>query len=68
MIQELKIYVDKDTKAFDSVLQALKLPKTTREEKVLRNEKIQAGYKIALELLSHCPSLFESFAMRKDFC
>lgn len=38
-----------DTKSFDSVLQAYKLPKETDEEKAYRKKMIADGYVIATE-------------------
>ncbi|NLY46364.1 MAG: cyclodeaminase/cyclohydrolase family protein [Tissierella sp.] len=42
--------VDEDSKAFDDVLVAFKMPKDTEEEKTARTSAIQAGYKHALEV------------------
>jgi formiminotetrahydrofolate cyclodeaminase len=39
--------VDEDTRAFDSVLEALRLPKDTGEQKAERSRLIQAGYQQA---------------------
>ncbi len=39
--------VDEDTRAFDSVLEALRLPKDTEEQKAERSRLIQAGYQQA---------------------
>ena len=49
-IELLKKYVDEDASSFGGVLDALKLPKETEEEKKIRSEKIQDGYKYALEV------------------
>ena len=40
--------VDRDTKAFDDVMAAFKLPKTTDEEKKSRSEAIQRSYREAV--------------------
>lgn len=68
-IEELKLMVEADAKSFDAVLEAMKLPKETPEEKKIRNEKMQEGYKTALEvplktceLIIDCMKLQESFA------
>jgi glutamate formiminotransferase/formiminotetrahydrofolate cyclodeaminase len=39
--------VDEDTRAFDSVLEALRLPKDTEEQKAERSRLIQSGYQQA---------------------
>lgn len=46
--------VDEDSKAFDGVLDAFKMPKETDEEKSLRTRAIQEGYKHALEVPLRC--------------
>ncbi len=50
--------IDDDTSAFDEVIKAMRMPKDTEEEKILRNEKMQKGYKIAtlvpLETVEYC--------------
>lgn len=46
--------VDEDSKAFDSVLIAFKMPKETEEDKRLRTSAIQEGYKHALEVPLKC--------------
>lgn len=53
-IQVLNGIVDEDTKAFDKVMEAFKLPKETEEEKAKRAEAIQEGYKVALEVPLRC--------------
>lgn len=53
-IQRLNNFVDEDTKAFDDVMKAFKMPKETDEEKQKRSDAIQAGYKKALELPLDC--------------
>lgn len=42
--------VDEDTTAFDSVLEAFRMPKDTDEEKAERSKAIQAGYREAIEV------------------
>ncbi|MCK9443782.1 MAG: cyclodeaminase/cyclohydrolase family protein [Tissierellaceae bacterium] len=50
LMEDLTGIVDEDTKAFDKVMVAFKLPKETEEEKKIRSNAIQEGYKIALEV------------------
>lgn len=50
LVEVLNSIVDEDTKAFDKVMDAFKLPKASDDEKAKRSEAIQAGYKIALEV------------------
>lgn len=54
LVEELSSIVDEDTKAFDRVMEAFKLPKETDEEKAARTKAIQEGYKIALEVPLRC--------------
>jgi len=42
--------MDKDTEEFMVLMEAFKLPKNTEEEKKVRNEKIEEGYKRALDI------------------
>ena len=53
-INKLNSIVDEDTRAFDKVMEALKLPKETEEEKAIRSNAIQEGYKVALEVPLRC--------------
>lgn len=53
-IDRLNYFVDEDTKAFDDVMQAFKMPKETDQDKEKRTAAIQAGYKKALELPLEC--------------
>lgn len=53
-IERLNSIVDEDTKAFDKVMEALKLPKDTDEQKKIRSNAIQEGYKVALEIPLRC--------------
>lgn len=50
IIEKLKPMVDEDSKSFDAVLDAFKLPKETDEEKAARSAAIQAGYIHALKV------------------
>lgn len=47
---ELLVEMQNDTTAFDSVMQAYKMPKETEEEKMVRMDAIQEGYKKAMEI------------------
>lgn len=53
-IDKLNHIVDEDTKAFDGVMEAFKLPRETEEDKEKRSAAIQAGYKKALEVPLKC--------------
>ena len=46
--------VDEDSKAFDGVMDAFKMPKNSEEEKAARTKAIQEGYKHALEVPLRC--------------
>lgn len=54
LIEALNGIVDEDTKAFDGVMQAFKLPKESDKEKEARSKAIQEGYKVALEVPLRC--------------
>ena len=54
LTEELSAIVDEDTKAFDKVMVAFKMPKETDEEKAERSEAIQDGYRVALEVPLRC--------------
>lgn len=54
LVEDLSGIVDEDTKAFDKVMVAFKLPKETEEEKAARSEAIQDGYKVAIEVPLRC--------------
>ncbi|WP_353097209.1 cyclodeaminase/cyclohydrolase family protein [Tissierella praeacuta] len=54
LFENLADDVDKDTNAFDKVMEAFKMPKDTDEEKKVRSQAIQEGYKIALEVPLKC--------------
>ncbi|MGO1469689.1 MAG: cyclodeaminase/cyclohydrolase family protein [Tissierella sp.] len=49
-IEKLNNFVDEDTKAFDDVMKAFKMPKESEIERQKRTKAIQDGYKKALEL------------------
>ncbi len=67
-IEKLNHIVHEDTKAFDGVMQALKLPKDTEEEKARRSEAIQEGYKVALEVPLRCAEeCFKVLKLQKVF-
>lgn len=67
-IEKLNHIVDEDTKAFDGVMQAFKLPKGTEEEKARRSEAIQAGYKVALEVpLKAAEECFKVLQLQRIF-
>lgn len=53
-IERLNHFVDEDTKAFDDVMKAFGMPKVTDEDKKVRTQAIQTGYKKALELPLEC--------------
>ncbi len=42
--------VDKDTKAFDEYMEAMRMPKETTEEQLIREQKMQDGLKKAVEV------------------
>ncbi|XP_064383158.1 formimidoyltransferase-cyclodeaminase-like isoform X2 [Halichondria panicea] len=48
--QQLIPLIDKDTQAFSSYMEALKLPKTTKEEIAKRKQAMQDGLKDAIEV------------------
>jgi len=54
LFEDLANDVDKDTNAFDKVMEAFKMPKDTDEEKRSRSQAIQEGYKVALEVPLKC--------------
>ena len=54
LFEDLANDVDKDTNAFDKVMEAFKMSKETDEEKKARSHTIQEGYKIALEVPLKC--------------
>jgi formiminotetrahydrofolate cyclodeaminase len=58
---ELSELVDRDTNAFDQVMAAYRLPKTTKQERSLRNKAIQKAFRTATEVplavAKHCCTL-----------
>ncbi len=67
-VEKLNHIVDEDTKAFDEVMAAFKLPKETDEEKKIRSKAIQEGYKKALEVPLRCAEeCFHVLEMQKVF-
>lgn len=54
LVEDLSNIVDEDTKAFDKVMDAFKMPKETDEQKQARSRAVQEGYKIALEVPLRC--------------
>lgn len=48
--KQLLHLVDEDTRAFNMILEAFKLPKSTEEEKAIRKEAVQAATKFAIEI------------------
>ena len=68
LIDELKKMVDADAKSFDGVLEAYKLPKETDEEKAFRKQKIQEGYKVAMDVpLKTCELILECMRNQESF-
>jgi len=45
--KKLTVLIDKDTRAFNDVMKAFKMPKETEEQKNKRSNAIQDGYKVA---------------------
>jgi formiminotetrahydrofolate cyclodeaminase len=67
-LEKLNHIVDEDTKAFDGVMEAFKLPKDTEEEKKKRTAAIQEGYKVALEVPLRCAEeCFRVLELQKVF-
>lgn len=48
LIHELTECITKDMTSYDSVMEALKLPKESEQEKKLRSERLQEAYKFAI--------------------
>lgn len=46
--------VDEDSKAFNGVIQAFKMPKSSEDERKIRTKAIQEGYKHALDVPLRC--------------
>ncbi len=66
ILADLTALVDRDTEAFNQVMAAFHMPKTTSEEKIVRNIAIQNAYRIAtevpLEVAAACCSVLELIA------
>lgn len=60
---QLLTAVDEDTRAFNGVMDALRMPKDTQDQKTARSEAIQSGYKRATEVpmqtARHCRAALE---------
>lgn len=60
---QLMALIDEDTKAFDSVIEAFQMPKTTEKEQQKRRQAIQEGYKraatVPLATARYCDQLWE---------
>ena len=50
--------VDEDTQAFNGVMDALRMPKDTPNQKAARNEALQSGYKHATEVPMSIPTRY----------
>lgn len=48
--ERLAFLMEEDGRSFDGVLEAFRLPKEKEEEILFRNEKIQEGYRYAIEI------------------
>lgn len=49
-MKKLIQFIDEDTNAFNDYIKALRLPKSTEEERKIRNEKVQEGLKKAVNV------------------
>lgn len=56
-IAELEKLVDEDTRAFNSVLEAMKLPKSNEEEINIRKKEMEKGYLKAISVPEKCINL-----------
>ena len=54
LIKRLNEIVEEDTTSFNKVMEAMKLPKETEEEKALRKKAIEDATKLALEVPLNC--------------
>jgi len=54
LFEDLASIVDEDSKAFDKVMEAFKMPKESDEDKKARSAAIQDGYKVALQVPLKC--------------
>lgn len=65
---ELEEIVDTDSTAFNDVIKALKMPRETEEEKKIRSQMIQEGYKHALDIPFRCAEVgLEAMHLQKIF-
>lgn len=66
-VEFLKIAIDKDTIAFNDVINAMRLPKNTEAEKEFRLESLEAGYKnatlVPFETAKNCVKVLENLKM-----
>lgn len=53
-IEKLNSITHEDTQAFGQAMKALQMPKGTEEEKRIRSEALEEGYKVALEVPLRC--------------
>lgn len=68
LMGELNDLVDEDTKSFDKVMEAMKLPKETEEEKAARRKAIEAGTVVAMETpLKTAKTCLEVLKLQKLF-
>lgn len=62
-LEKLKLGIDLDTEAFNDVVLAMRMPKNSDEEKIVRDKAIQAGYKkatvVPLETAFLCAQVME---------
>lgn len=67
-VEVLNGIVDEDTRAFDDVMAAFKMPKESDEDKKARSQAIQAGYKKALEVPFKCAqACYEALELQEVF-
>ena len=68
LVQRLNELVDEDTKSFNGVMAAFKMPKNTEEEKSVRGRAIQDATKEALEVpLETAEKCLEVLKLQKSF-
>ncbi len=48
--KDLRSLIDEDEKAFNAIMEALKMPKETEEQKRLRDERLQAALRTGIEV------------------
>jgi formiminotetrahydrofolate cyclodeaminase len=64
--------IDADARAFDLVMEAIRLPKDTQEQKRARSERMQEGYKVAskvpLETAELCRRVVEELVEMVGKC